>query len=66
MYTLLLVHASTCSASTIPKGQDGTRSDGVTRHHEPTPWCAGMVVVAKKDGEVHVCVDLTSLNENVL
>ena len=33
---------------------------------EPTPWCAGMVVVPKKSGEVRICVDLKPLNENVL
>ena len=33
---------------------------------EPTPWCAGMVVVPKKEGAVRICVDLKPLNENVL
>ena len=33
-------------------------------HH--TPWCAGMVVVPKKSGDVRICVDLKPLNENVL
>lgn len=32
----------------------------------PTPWCAGMVVVPKKSGNIHVCVDLKPLNESVL
>ena len=32
---------------------------------EPTPWCAGMVVVPKK-GAICICVDLKPLNENVL
>ena len=32
----------------------------------PTPWCAGMVVVPKKLGEVRICVDLKPLNEGVL
>ena len=31
---------------------------------EPTPWCAGMVVVPKKVGAI--CVDLKPLNDNVL
>ena len=31
----------------------------------PTPWCAGMVVVPKKTGEVCTCVDLKPLNSNV-
>ena len=33
---------------------------------EPTPWCAGMVVVPKKSGAVRICVDLKPLNESVL
>ena len=32
----------------------------------PTPWCAGMVVVPKKTGEVCICVDLKPLNSNLL
>ena len=34
--------------------------------NEPTPWCAGMVVVPKKSGDVRICVDLKPLNESVL
>ena len=34
--------------------------------HEPTPWCAAMVVVPKDSGAVRICVDLKPLNENVL
>ena len=34
--------------------------------NEPTPWCAGLVVVPKKSGSVRICVDLKALNENVL
>ena len=33
---------------------------------EPTPWCAGMVVVVKKSGAVRICVDLKALNESVM
>ena len=33
---------------------------------QPTPWCAGMVVVPKKSGDVRICVDLKPLNEGVL
>ena len=32
----------------------------------PTPWCAGMVVVPKRDGTVRICVDFKVLNESVL
>ena len=32
----------------------------------PTPWCAGMVVVPKKEGKIRICVDLKPLNESVL
>ncbi|KAG7456360.1 hypothetical protein JOB18_014194, partial [Solea senegalensis] len=37
----------------------------ICRVEEPTDWCAGMVVVPKKTGSVHICVDLTKLNESV-
>ena len=33
---------------------------------EPTPWCTAMVVVPKDCEAVRICVDLKSLNENVL
>ena len=33
---------------------------------EPTPWCAGMVVVPKKSGAVRICVGFRPLNDNVL
>ena len=33
---------------------------------EPTPWCAGMVVVPKKSNQVRICVDYRALNESVL
>ena len=32
----------------------------------PIPWCAGMVVIPKKDGTVRICVDLKPLNTAVL
>ena len=32
----------------------------------PTEWCAGMVVVPKKDKTVRICVDLKPLNSSVL
>lgn len=32
---------------------------------EPTDWCAGLVVVPKKNNTVRLCVDLTELNKSV-
>ena len=37
----------------------------ISKVSDPTPWCAGMVVVPKKKG-VRICVDLKALNESVL
>ena len=31
----------------------------ISRIEEPTTWCAGMAVVPKLGGKVHICVDLT-------
>ena len=38
----------------------------ITKVEEPTPWCAGMVAMPKKSGEIRVCVDLKRRNESVL
>ena len=38
----------------------------ISKVTDPTPWCAGMVVVPKKSGKIRICVDLKPLNENVL
>ena len=38
----------------------------ISKVDSPTLWCAGMVVVPKKHGLVHICVDLEPLNKNVL
>ena len=38
----------------------------VSKVNEPTSWCAGLVVVPKKSGEVRLCVDLKALNESVM
>ena len=37
----------------------------ISKVQVPTPWCAGMVVVPKKDGKVRICVDLKPLNASV-
>jgi len=38
----------------------------ISRIDEPTPWCAGMVIVPKKDGSVCICVDFRQLNDSVM
>lgn len=38
----------------------------IRRVPNPTPWCAGMVVVPKPFGAYRICVDLTRLNKVVL
>ena len=38
----------------------------ISRVEVPTDWCAGMVVVPKKNGDLRICVDLKPLNEVVL
>ena len=38
----------------------------ISRATEPTTWCAGMVVVPKREGSVRICVDLKPLNQTVL
>ena len=38
----------------------------ISRVEEPTPWCAGIVVIPKKSGSIRICVDLKPLNESVL
>ena len=32
---------------------------------EATDWCAGMVPVMKRNGEIRICTDFKSLNENI-
>ena len=38
----------------------------ISEIRDPTPWCAGMVVVPKRSGAVRICVDLKPLNQSVL
>ena len=38
----------------------------ISRIDEPSPWCAGMVIVPKPSGKVRICVDMKPLNENVM
>ncbi|XP_065182156.1 uncharacterized protein K02A2.6-like [Sycon ciliatum] len=40
-------------------------ADVITKITEPTDWCAPMVPVAKKNGDVRICVDLRRLNASV-
>ena len=37
----------------------------ISKVNEPTQWCAGMVVVPEKSGEVRICICLKALNNNV-
>ena len=38
----------------------------ISKVSEPTPWCAGMVVIPKKSGSMRICVDLKPLNKSIL
>ena len=40
--------------------------DVISKVEDPTPSCAGIVVVPKKDNEVRTCVDLEKLNESMM
>jgi transposase InsO family protein len=42
------------------------RLDVIRKVDEPTAWCAGIVVVPKRSGDIRLCVDLSRLNEAVL
>ncbi len=35
----------------------------ISKVTQPTPWCAGIVVVPKAKGTIRLCVDLTHLNK---
>ena len=37
----------------------------ISKVSQPTNWCACMVVVQKKSGNVHICIDMKPLNKNV-
>ena len=39
-------------------------NDVIEKVTEPTDWCAGMVPVLKKNGDVRICVDLKHLNKS--
>ena len=41
------------------------RSGVISKVQDPTPWCAGIVVIPKKAQAVRICVDLKALNESV-
>ena len=50
----------------VRKELDRMESLGViSRVDQPTPWCAGMVIVPKKNGAVRICVDLKPLNTSI-
>ena len=37
----------------------------ISKVHEQTDWCSGLVVVPKPNGRIRICVDLTKLNRSV-
>ena len=37
----------------------------ISKVDQPTDWCAPMVIAAKSNGNVRICVDLSRLNEYV-
>ena len=37
----------------------------IEKVEQPTEWCAGLVAVPKVNGRVHICIDLSRLNESV-
>lgn len=39
--------------------------DIIRKVEEPTPWCSELVVIAKTNGEISICVDLTNLDRNI-
>ena len=50
-------------------GESKSKIDGslvISQIDEPSPWCAGMVVVPKPSGKVRICVDMKPLNDNVM
>ena len=38
----------------------------ISKVNEPTSWCAGLMVVPKKSGDICLCIDLKVLNESVM
>ena len=70
-YTIKLKPGATPYAIYTPKHvamplRDRMESLNVTlKVEEPTPWCAGMVVVPKKNGTIRIFVYLKPLNESV-
>ena len=38
----------------------------ISQVDQPTPWCAGIVVAPKRNGDIRICIDLKALNESVL
>lgn len=71
-YTIKKVHYHTLSTlqeeCPMHRGSLSRRNRVIGSHieGEHTPWCAGMVVVPKKNGSVRICVDLKLSNESML
>ena len=52
--------------SKVENELDKMEQEGIIRSvTEPTEWCAPMVVVMKKSGNIRICVDLKGLNKSI-
>ena len=59
-------HVPLPSRTKVQQELDRMESLGViSRVDQPTPWCASMVIVPKKNRAIRICVDLKPLNVNV-
>ena len=38
----------------------------ISKVTESSIWCAGMVVITKRSGDLRICMDLKALNESVM
>ena len=64
---ICIVYISPCCITPATQGETRMESKGIIcTVNEPTPWCAGMVIVPKHSGNVQICVDLKPLNESIL
>ncbi len=65
--TLLFVHAQEDTICTQKESKGRTPENGIIGSHITGKyWCSGMVIVQKKSGAVHICIDFKPLNTSVL